>query len=69
VKRGRGKVGEPIKWTGWAPRLECENEANPVLVRHDSGDELTQVGGSHLHPGSFQDEISHRVNLVRPVAR
>jgi hypothetical protein len=26
VKRGRGREGEPIEWTGWAARLECEAE-------------------------------------------
>jgi hypothetical protein len=26
VKRGRGREGEPIEWTGWAACLECEAE-------------------------------------------
>ena len=29
--RGRGKGGEPIEWTGWAPSAKCEIEANPDL--------------------------------------
>jgi hypothetical protein len=26
---GRGREGEPSKWTGWAFRLKCVSEANP----------------------------------------
>ena len=35
--RGRGKGGEPIEWTGWAPNVKCEIEANPDLISMTAG--------------------------------
>jgi hypothetical protein len=29
VKRGRGREGEPSKWTGWVSRPKCVIEGNP----------------------------------------
>ena len=51
MKRGRGREGEPIEWTGWAASLECETEASPGLGKHDSWDEFEQSDGSHCPPG------------------
>src|SRR6266704_6699206 len=51
AKRGRGREGEPIEWTGWAASLECETEASPGLGKHDSWDEFEQSDGSHCPPG------------------
>src|SRR6266566_3515729 len=50
AKRGRGREGEPIEWTGWAASLECEIEGRPGLEAHDSWDEFEQSDGSHRPP-------------------
>ena len=47
---GRGKDGEPGKWTGRALCLKCGTEENPGPITHDSRAELPQGGGSHLSP-------------------
>ena len=38
--RGRGQEGEPLKWTGAAPNVTCEIEANPGLTSISVGTSL-----------------------------
>jgi hypothetical protein len=58
AKRGRGREGEPIEWTGWAASLKWEFEGSPELKSHHSWDEFSREDGSHPSPGRQEKPLA-----------
>ena len=56
---GRGKEGEPIKWTGWVGGVKREAEENPgflCVTRHTSGRKSAEVIGPYAAKKSLSPE-------------
>jgi hypothetical protein len=67
-KGGRGREGDPGKWTGQVPCLKRVIEANPDHVMRDSRAEDSQEFGSHRSPGRPEKPLS-RTNSARTANR
>ena len=56
---GRGREGEPIKWTGWVSLMKSETEANPGfawMTERPSTRKRAEVIGPHAAKKSLSPE-------------